>query len=155
MKVHLRQISDEGLHLEGKEEYSIPELAKDEIFCAGPLHYSLDVGISEGALWANGSIAQPVELICVSCLARFVHTIDVPDFALHLELAGPETIDLAPFIREDLLLNLPAYPHCDRDGGRVCSAPHHRPESTEADAEVEEARKPDWSPLDKLKFDLM
>jgi uncharacterized protein len=152
MKVHLRQIPDTGLHLEGEEDCVFPELAKDEIFCAGPLRYSLDVGLSEGALWANGSLAQPVELACVSCLERFVHTIEVPDFALHMDLGGPETVDLSPAIREDLLLNLPAYPHCDRDGGRVCPRPHAQPPRTEADEAVEKARKPDWSALDKLEL---
>ena len=152
MKVHLRQISDEGLHLEGEEDCPIPELAKEEIICAGPLCYSLDVGISEGALWANGSLSQPVELACVSCLERFVHTIRVPDFALHIDLVGPETVDLAPFIREDLLLNLPAYPHCDRNGGRVCPAPQNQPVRAEDDQKLEEARKPDWSALYKREL---
>jgi uncharacterized protein len=152
MKVHLRQIPDSGLHLEGEEDCPLPELAKDEIICAGPLRYSLDVGISEEALWANGSLEQPVELACVSCLERFVHTIKVPDFALHMELEGGEMVDLAPFVREDLLLNLPSYPHCDRDGGRVCPAPHNQPARNEGDKAVDEARKPDWSALDKLEL---
>ncbi len=152
MKIHLRQIPDEGLHLEGEEDCPIPELASEGIVCAGPLRYSLDAGISAGALWANGALSQPVELMCVSCLEQFVHTIEVPKFALHTELGGPETIDLTPFVREDILLNLPPYPHCDRDGGRVCPAPHHHPAHTEADKEVEEARRPDWSALDKLEL---
>ena len=147
MKVHLRQIGGEGLHLEGEEDCPIPEMAKEDVVCAGPLRYALDVGISEGALWAKGSLAQPVELTCVSCLERFLYTIAVPEFAVHTELGGPEVIDLTPFVREDILLNLPAYPHCDREGGRVCPRPHlekERPPGTV------EQRKPDWSALDKL-----
>ena len=152
MKIHLRQIPADGLQLEGEEECAIPELAPEGIICTGPLRYALEVGVSEGALWARGSLAQPVELPCVSCLERFAHTIKVPDFALHMDLVGPETIDLGPSIREDLLLNLPAYPHCDRDGGRVCPAPQKQPERTEVDEKLEEARKPDWSALDKLEL---
>ena len=147
MKVHLRQIPEEGLHFEGDEDCPIPELEADGIVCVGPLHYSFDLGLSEGALWANGSLTQPVELTCVSCLERFTHTIHVPQFALHTELGGPELLDLTPFVREDILLNLPAYPHCDRDGGRVCPAPHR---ATESEPLAPEARKPDWSALDKL-----
>ncbi len=148
MKVHLRQIPQDGLHLEGEEDCPIPELEKDAIFCAGPLRYSLDLGLSDGSLWANGALAQPVELACVACLERFVHTINVPDFALHMELTGPETIDLAPAIREDLLLNLPSYPHCDRDGGKVCPKPLEQ--IARGEDEEDPARKPDWSALDKL-----
>ena len=91
--------------------------------CAGPLRYALDVGISEGALWANGQLTQPVELRCVRCLEPFPFDIRVQDFTVHTDLTGPEEIDLTPFMREDILLNLPAYPHCDREGGRVCPVP--------------------------------
>ena len=65
---------------------------------------------------------------------------------VHTELHGPETVDLTPFIREDLLLNLPAHPHCDRDGDRVCKAKQIKT------AEQEVKRKSDWSALDKLKL---
>jgi uncharacterized metal-binding protein YceD (DUF177 family) len=146
MKIHLKQIPAEGLHLEGEEECPIPDLAADGIRCAGPLRYALDLGVSSGALWANGSLAQPVEVSCVSCLEKFVHEIKVPAFAIHMELHGPETIDLTPLVREDILLNLPAYPRCDREGGRKCKAAI--PKSAEEDAK----RQPDWSALDKLKL---
>lgn len=150
MKVHLRQIPAEGLHLEGEEDCPIPELAAEEIICAGPLRYSLDIGISEGALWANGSLSQPVQVRCVACLEQFVHVIEVPEFALHTETGGPEVIDLTPFAREDILLNLPAYPRCDRTGERVCPAPATIVNPDENDDSG--TRKPDWSALDKLKF---
>jgi uncharacterized metal-binding protein YceD (DUF177 family) len=147
VKIHLKQIRAEGLHLEGDEDCPIPELEPEGIRCVGPLSYNIDIGISPGALWANGSLKQPVELRCVSCLEKFVHEIKVPAFALHTELHGPETVDLSPFLREDLLLNLPAHPRCDRDGGRVCRA---SPTVPQARTRTDE-RKPDWSALDKLK----
>jgi uncharacterized metal-binding protein YceD (DUF177 family) len=146
MKIHLKQIPAEGLHLEGDETCPIPDLETDGIRCAGPLHYELDLGVSDGALWANGSLAQPVEVSCVACLEKFIYEIKVPAFALHLELHGPETVDLTPLIREDILLNISAYPHCDREGDRQCKATI--PKSEEGDAK----RKPDWSALDKLKL---
>ena len=149
MKVHLRQIGAEGFHLEGEEECPIPELADEGTTCAGPLRYSLDVGISEGSLWANGTLAQPVEIVCVACLEKFPYTIEVRDFALHTELGGPELIDLTPFVREDILLNLPPYPHCDREGGRVCPAAQTKPADK---AEGLAVRPPDWSALDKLEL---
>jgi uncharacterized metal-binding protein YceD (DUF177 family) len=146
MKIHLKQIPAQGLHLDGDEGCPIHDLEAEGIRCAGQLHYNIDVGIAGGALWSRGSLSQPVELSCVSCLEKFVHEIQVPAFAVHTELRGPETVDLTPFMREDLLLNLPAHPHCDRDGDRVCKARHL--ESAEQDAQ----RKPDWSALDKLKL---
>lgn len=146
MKIHLKQIPPEGLHLEGEEDCPIPELEVEEIRCVGSLRYTIDIGVSNGALWAKGSLKQPVELRCVGCLEKFVHEVQAPAFAFHTELHGPEVVDLRPFIREDILLNLPAHPHCDRDGGRICKAAH---------AEIAEqaaSRKSDWSALDRLKL---
>jgi uncharacterized metal-binding protein YceD (DUF177 family) len=146
MKVHLKQIPTQGLHLEGEEECPIQELESEGIRCAGRLHYDIDVGVAGSGLWANGSLSQPVELRCVSCLEKFVHEIQVPAFTVHMELQGPETVDLTPFMREDILLNLPAHPHCDRDGDRVCKG-----KQIEIAAQ-DTKRKLDWSALDKLKL---
>jgi hypothetical protein len=96
MKVHLKQIPSQGLHLSGEEDCPIQELASEGIRCAGPLRYDIDVGVADGGLWANGSLSQSVELRCVSCLQKFVHEIRVPAFGVHTELRGPETVDLTP-----------------------------------------------------------
>ena len=148
MKIHLRQIQGEGQHLEGEEECAIPDLEAANVKCTGPLRYALDLGVSEGSLWATGHLAQPVELKCVRCLEPFRFDIEVPAFSIHHELTGPEVIDLGPYVREDILLNLPAHPHCDREGGRKCPAAA----TTAAPAETDGKRKPDWSALDKLKL---
>ena len=146
MKVHLKQIPTGGLHLEGDEKCPIPDLEAEGIRCAGSLHYNIDLGVAGGALWASGSLSQPVELRCVSCLENFVHEIQVLAFAVHTELRGPETVDLTPFMREDLLLNLPAHPRCDREAGRVCKA--KQIETAEQDTKG----RSDWSALDRLKL---
>jgi len=148
MKIHLRQIQADGLHLEGEEECPIPELAAEGVVCTGPLRYSLDLGISEGSLWATGTLVQPVELKCVRCLEAFRYDIEVHAFSIHHQLTGPEVIDLAPYVREDILLNLPAHPHCDREGGRKCPAAAPAAPPDESDRK----RTPDWSALDKLKL---
>ena len=147
MKVHLKQIPAQGLHLEGEEDCPIQDLESEGIRCVGRLHYDLDLGVAGRALWANGSLSQPVELSCVSCLEKFVYKIRVPAFAVHMELHGPETVELTPSIREEILLSLPAHPHCDRDGNGVCKA--KQVETTEQRIK----RKSDWSALDKLKIE--
>ena len=150
MKIHLKQIPPEGLRLEGEEDCLLPDFKSEGIRCAGPLHYDIEVGVSAGALWANGSLTQPVELRCVACLEKFVHELKVPAFALHTELHGPETVDLTPFLREDVLLNMPPHPHCDRDGGRKCRAATPKYSNLEEQAR-EAKREHDWEALDRLK----
>jgi len=150
VKIHLKQIPPEGLHLEGEDDCLIEDLESQGVRCAGPMKYSIDLGMAEGALWANGVLDQPVELTCVGCLEKFVHEIKVPAFALHTELQGPETVDLSPFMREDILLNLPAHPRCEREAGRVCQATTTRKAET-APQERAEKLEHDWGELDKLK----
>lgn len=150
MKLHLRQIPAEGQHLEGETDCPISDFESDDVRCAGPLHYSLEIGKTHDALWANGSLKQPVTLRCVACLEDFEHTIAVENFAVHMEIAGPELIDLAPFMREDVLLNLPPYPKCDRHGGRRCPAAAPLGITNE-EATAQKKREADWSALDQLK----
>ena len=151
MKIHLKQVPPEGLHLEGEEDCLIQGLESEGVRCAGPMKYNIDVGVAEGALWANGVLDQPVELTCVGCLEKFVHEVKVPAFALHTELRGPETVDLSPFMREDVMLNLPAHPRCDREGGRTCKGA--KTSESELTKEQRAAkREHDWGELDKLKL---
>jgi uncharacterized metal-binding protein YceD (DUF177 family) len=153
VRVHLKQIPPEGLHLEGEEDCLIPDLESEGIRCAGPMLYQIDIGVAEGSLWANGSLKQPVELTCVGCLEKFVHNVNVATFAVHTELSGPETVDLSPFMREDILLNLPAHPRCDAQGGRECKAATKRADTSREDRERRAAkREHDWGALNKLKL---
>lgn len=146
MKIHLQQIPHAGAHFAGEEDCPL----ENEVRCLGPLRYDLEAGISEGALWVSGSLSQKVELGCVACLEKFPYEIQVPAFAVHTELHGPETVDLMPFVREDLLLNLPAYPHCDREGGRICPGPGLEPQLSASEEEAK--REHDWEALKKLKL---
>jgi len=74
VKVHLRQIPPDGLHLEGEEDCLIPDLESEGVRCVAPMQYNIDIGVSEGSLWANGSLNQPVELTCVGCLEKLCTT---------------------------------------------------------------------------------
>jgi uncharacterized metal-binding protein YceD (DUF177 family) len=151
VKIHLKQIPAEGLHLEGEENCPIADMEAEGIRCAGALHYNLDVGISADSLWATGSLTQPMELQCVSCLEKFVQDVKVPGFSILRELRGPETIDLTPLMREELLLNLPPYPHCDAEGSRQCKAPAIGDTTQLEKAQRAAKREHDWGALDKLK----
>lgn len=154
MKIHLHQIPEEGLHIEGEESAATLDLPADEHQQPlGPLHYSLDVGASSTGLWATGEMALDLELACVRCLEKFPYPLEVPDVALQTELPPQETVDLTPYLREDILLALPAYPHCDWSGERVC--PGRQEARGESAASATEAagssRAPSaWEVLDQI-----
>jgi uncharacterized metal-binding protein YceD (DUF177 family) len=151
MKIHLNQIPHDGLHVEGTEPSKILDLHERSILPVSDIQYSLDVGLSDGGLFATGLIGVDLELECVGCLERFRYPLRVPEFACQVELTGSETVDLTEPIREDILLALPPHPHCDWNGERVCQGVAYRAKSEAADAPL--AEKPDaWDALDQLKL---
>jgi uncharacterized metal-binding protein YceD (DUF177 family) len=116
------------------------------------VRYALDVGLSGGGLFATGEIGVDMELECVKCLEHFTFPLEVKEFAFQMELTGAEMVDLTEPIREDILLALPAHPHCDWNGEKVCPGAFHELKETES-PEDPDAEKPDiWGPLDQLKL---
>jgi uncharacterized protein len=150
MKVHIRQIPPEGLRLEGEEAADFLDPGSQHCRPLSDVRYVLQAGLSGGGLFVTGSLELDVELECVSCLTRFPYPIAVPDFATQIELGGAEAVDLTPYLREDILLALPPYPHCDWDGERTCPAARAQSDAP-ATAEPPPPQKDAWGALDKLK----
>jgi uncharacterized metal-binding protein YceD (DUF177 family) len=150
MKLHLKQIPPEGRHFAGEEPAAILDLAATDFTARTSITYALDVGLSEGGLFATGTLAVDLECACVSCLEKFVLPVRVADFACQVELTGAEEIDLTEPVREDILLALPAHPRCDWDGIRAC--PGVARPAAEPSAEAEAPSRETWAVLDQLKL---
>jgi len=149
MKVHIRQIPPEGLHLEGSVPAAQLDLPSEGMRPAGDLECHLDVGLSGGGLFATGTASIDMEFDCVSCLNPFRRTIHLEGIALQKELTGPETVDLTPELREDTLLAFPTHPRCDWDGKTRCpGAGRGTPGDPSPGGSAPEA----WSALDRLKL---
>ena len=149
MKVHLKQIPSEGLHLEGEEDSAVLDLHDAQLRPASPIQYALDVGLSGGGLFATGQLAVDFDTQCVVCLEAFKYPARIDDFACQVELSGAETVDLTEPVREDILLALPPHPHCDWNGERVCPGPF----PLEKENVNEPLSEPDvWGALDQLKI---
>ena len=151
MKVHLNQVPNDGLHLEGEESSALLDLHDPGALPVSPIRYALDIGVSDGGLFATGALGVDLDLECVSCLERFRYPLEVPAFACQVELTGAELVDLTGLVREDILLALPPHPHCDWDGGRVCQGASLRPK-TETAAEPLSDTRDAWGALDQLKI---
>ncbi|MEK0449164.1 MAG: hypothetical protein RL088_1432 [Verrucomicrobiota bacterium] len=149
MKVHVLQIPPDGKHYEGEESNSVLELNDPRVKAVSPITYSLDVGISDGGLWAHGPIGVDLDCECVRCLGRFKLPVRVQDFACQVELQGREMVDLTEYLREDILLALPAHPHCDWDGKTDCKASFS---TSPADVEPIDEQRDVWKELDNLKL---
>lgn len=149
MIIQLIEIPEEGMQIEGEEPSSILELTGDPALAISPIRYSMHVGVTETGLFAVGTLAVDVECTCVRCLEKFQRPIERPDFATQIELKNRETVDLTDEVREDILLALPAHPHCNWNGEKACKADFPiaiDPEKAASD------RREVWKGLDKLKL---
>ena len=161
MRIHTLQIPPEGKHLEGEDPPSIFDLPEPDCQPAAPVTYSLDVGLSNGGLFATGSLSTRFRLRCVRCLEPFEMPIQCANFACQKEMTNAETVDLTEEVREDILLALPAHPSCERDGGLVCASSSFEklsatgsPQGSDGDDGLGGGEPPQrdvWSVLDQLK----
>lgn len=151
MKIYIRDIpQDATIHIEEALDAAflgLPELGAKAL---GPVSCAVDAGVSGSGFFAIGVVSVPVEMTCVACLEPFEKKLEVTEFAVQIELAGNEIVDLTDSIREDILLNLPPYPRCDVDGARQCPATF----PTAPGAPLTEESIADssaWNVLDQLK----
>lgn len=151
MKVHILQIPPEGKHVEGEETSAILDLHEPTVQPVSPVRYSLNVGLSGGGLFATGEVGVDMKLQCVKCLENFTYPIEVNDFACQVELGSTETVDLTDPVREDILLALPAHPHCDWDGKRTCPGTSAK-QTTDPEQDAPADTRDTWGVLDQIKF---
>lgn len=149
MKIHLQQIPEGGVHLEGQETADILELNDPTIRALQDVTYSLSIQVEKNNVLVTGQLSLELEIECVSCLRLFHYPLVVPDFVYETTVGGRETIDLTPAIREDILLVLPSHPRCDWDGHSEC--PGLRIEKGTSIDSVPEASNA-WDALDELNL---
>lgn len=123
MKIAIHEIPrDDTLHVEEELSADFLSLGDFDAEAVSPVSVVLDAGLDGGSFFATGSLTVKVMLVCVACLEPFEATIEVPDFAVQIDVGFGDTADLTDSIREDIVLNLPPYPRCDVDGARTCPA---------------------------------
>ncbi len=122
-----------------------------------PLRYRLRVEWRTGWLVVTGEVSMDFEFECVLCLERFRDRITLDGYLLEEEITEKTpSVDLTDRVREDILLALPGYPHCNESTlePRECpAASRFLPASSYAHdpSEEEAAPRPDlWGALDQL-----
>lgn len=122
--VNIKQLADQNAHLAG--ELSAEDVGfdfQDEIVTlTQPLKYKLEVQHLDDALLVTGELELPVECVCVRCLKPMPEVIRLRNWACHIPLEGEDrpaivrdSVDLTPYIREDMVLALPTHPVCRED----------------------------------------
>jgi uncharacterized protein len=112
----------------------------------------LEVQRLEANLLVQGKLHFVLDCECARCLKPFQRELNFDDWSLHLPLSGEDraeivndSVDLTPYIREDILLAFPQHPLCESECGGL-----ENPLATGAD-QIEEPSSA-WSELNKLKL---
>ena len=154
-KVNLRHLEAKPLHLAG--EITVPELeldAKDELVQPRhPLHYDVDVQKLGHAVLAQGRLEMALDCECARCLKPILFQVELPEWSALLPLEGDEkvavkddSVDLTPYMREDILLEFPQHPLCEAD---CAGLPNRVAENTNGQGGTESST---WAALNKLKL---
>ena len=158
LQVNLRHLENRDLTLKGELPAAELEIdTRDEMVqLAKPLRYQLDVQKLAEALLVRGKLLLPLACQCVRCLKAFEYRLELPDWACHIPLTGEEKalivsdcVDLTPFLREDILLELPQHPLCKPDCGGLKKPKAGKSKKTSPGVTPDSST---WSELDKLKF---
>jgi uncharacterized protein len=158
LTVNLRTLAQQNVVLRG--ELSPAELdldLRDEIIqVRSPLHHDLEVELLPDALLVRGRLWVTLDCECVRCLKPFQYDLVLDPYTLHLPFTGEEAVildndnaDLTPFLREDMLLELPQHPLCKPDCAGVKTKAGKQARQTGAEPE---AKASAWAELNKLKL---
>ncbi len=154
--VNLRHVEEHTVALKG--ELPVDELdmdTRDEMIrVARPLRYDIEIQKLERGFWVRGSLQLTLECQCVRCLKPFTRKLELKPWTCHLPLEGEERVavvddcvDLTPFAREDMLLELPQHPLCKPDCGGLEGA-----KTGKARKNADEIAPSAWAELNKLKL---
>jgi uncharacterized protein len=157
--VNLRHLAARNLFLRGELSASELDLdTRDEMIClALPLRHDLEVQKLGQDLLVRGRLQVTLDCQCVRCLKPFQHRLKLDPWTCHLPLQGEERVtvvndcvDLTPYVREDILLEIPRHPLCGADCRGIERT--NTGKNKTSGAGRTETNPSDWAELDKLKF---
>jgi len=157
LQVNIRHVEEKEVRLRGQlpvAELDLPD--NDELVRARlPLRYDLTAQLLGAAILVQGCLELTLDCECARCLKPFQHRIELEDWTAHLPLAGQEKAarkddlaDLTPYLREDILLELPQHPLCEAG----CAGLPNRAKDNKTKGASQTEGSSAWAELNKLKF---
>jgi len=158
LRVKMKDVEMQGVEFNGilpVKELDINGLDK-VIHPNQDLKYDFTVQKIEKKLVLNGYLSIDIDCDCVRCLKPFIYHIELKQWSLTLNLEGEEkvkvendAVDLTPYLREDIILNLPLHPVCEPG---CAGMPELANSNGETKSDRPELFSSVWSELDKLKL---
>jgi uncharacterized metal-binding protein YceD (DUF177 family) len=158
--INLVELKEKDLSLEGSlsaEELDL-NTVDELIHTPLPLTYELEAEFLDDAVLVQGWWSLPLECECARCLKKFPLDLEATDWACHLPLLGEDrvpvqrdSVDLTPYLREDILLMLPQHPLCEPECSGLKNAPPGSGKKPNGAGQTDE-NSGAWAELNKLKL---
>jgi uncharacterized protein len=158
--INLRQLEKDDVELSGEVPVSELDIEGMDELVHGekPLAYELEAQKLDGGILVTGMLRLDLRCECARCLKEFDYRLELRNWACHLPLEGEEKavisndcVDLTPYIREDIVLELPQHPLCKPECGGLPKKAIGKTKKTNGLGEARESGSA-WAELNKLKF---
>jgi uncharacterized metal-binding protein YceD (DUF177 family) len=113
LEIDMAHLPEEGKAFSGVLDPKVFGLSENDAKPVGGLEYDLYAQQFDDELLLRGYLAAPFEFTCVRTNNLFIQTISLEDAAISLEVDS-SIMDVTEAIREEVLINFPAYPRCDQ-----------------------------------------
>jgi len=159
LTVNITELSDCPKQISGEIGLESLDLDRldDLISASTPLSYDLTVENRSNGLSVIGSLKMTFQCECSRCLKPFPLEIQIPEWEALLNWEGEDRVeicndcvDLTPYLREDIVLELPQRPLCEPDCAGIAVRSLNNPAKPGNDDGTSGCS--DWSELNKLKF---
>lgn len=148
----------------GSTEGDVFELNPGDVQPLSPLKYNIKAYVFDDLLRIEGTISAQFEVECTRCLEKFPFDLIIDNYNAEIEIENRSIVDLTERIREDMLLSLPTYPHCDASsderecpvGDRFTAVPEEIVDDEDNSSEGKPSSSSGddvWSALDSWKQD--
>ena len=164
LNIPVNDVPMEGALVRGSVEADIFELAPGDAQPLGTLSFEFRAYVFEEILRIEGSVEAQFDLECTRCLEKFPYDHLLSEYSAEIEIENRAIVDLTDRVREDMLLSLPAYPHCDASsderecpvGDRFTAVPDDSDDQDDSGDEGKPSSSSEndvWSALDSWKQD--
>ena len=157
---NLRQLESDDVNLKGEISPAALDLSvSDElVHVRKNLAYNLTISRVDEDVLVRGCLSVVLDCECARCLKPFQYKVLLQDWMLDLPLEGEEkivptndSVDLTPYVREDILLEFPQHALCEEDCAGLANGSGSRG-SKKQRGPMPVDNPSVWSELNKLKF---
>lgn len=122
MIIEVPKVSPDGSKYVGDEPADCLELGGEKLIrVEGPIHYDFFAQVVSHELIVRGTLSVTLSVQCIRCADFFSTSIRDSSFLRAYEVSeNVEVVDLTQDIREDVLIDLPAYPVCSSGCKGLC-----------------------------------